>query len=372
MADELTITGLSIDDYETRRAAVVAALRAEISAILDVSPEQPTGQLTDILLERVQAVAELLQSIHSAIDPGQATGTLTVNLDALTTLPAGSIAAVTGDLDNQWVTDVDCTSVGAGNYTVLARASETGPIQALAGTITVIVTPVAGWNSVTNAAAATMGEAEETDAELRLRRELETTLGGSSSVDAIRAALVNLDGMIMCQVLERETWAAGNGMPPHSIEALIWDGAAPVVANADIAEQIFLEKPAGIQAYGSTVVTHADSSGIDHLIGFTRATQVAYEMTYNLLVDPDEYTGSTALAAAIAAWSDANLMIGGVYGYMVYSRYFSLPFQLAAGVLNVDGFNWSVVGNPNVVTDLPVGIREIPTVAAVNITINLV
>ncbi|MCV5856561.1 baseplate J/gp47 family protein, partial [Escherichia coli] len=57
-----------------------------------------------------------------------------------------------------------------GTATVTATCSNSGSVAALAGTISTINTPTRGWTSVSNPAAATVGEPAETDAELRIRQ----------------------------------------------------------------------------------------------------------------------------------------------------------------------------------------------------------
>lgn len=85
--------------------------------------------------------------------------TLSVNLDAGATLPAGSIAHTTGFSAVRWVTTEAVTNGGgsAATVTVPAVAEHVGPTPGPAGTITAKVSAVTGWNTVTNAADATPG-----------------------------------------------------------------------------------------------------------------------------------------------------------------------------------------------------------------------
>ena len=133
MADELTATGLTIDALEDRLEAWKAALRAAISANLDLSADQPEGQLVQIPCERIQATIELVQAIYAAWNPDDATGhsltalalltgtekrratygtvTLTCTLAGGVTLTGGQDAdSVNGDPTNIWIIDDDFTS----------------------------------------------------------------------------------------------------------------------------------------------------------------------------------------------------------------------------------------------------------------------
>jgi len=387
MADELTATGLAIDSLEDRKAAVKALVRAAISPNLDLSPDQPSGQFVEIFCERIQAALELLRGVHSSMDPDAATGstltalsvltgtprraatkgtvTLTVKLDAGITLPAGNVASVSGNPTNRWVTTADATNPGGApaNVNVAAECETAGPIQALAGTITVIATPFAGWNTVTNVADAVEGLAEETDTELRLRRELELAISGSTTVDAIRADLLELTGMISVTIYENDgDFVDANSVPSKTFEAVIWDDAA--VANADIAETIFEGKAAGIRAYGATIVSHVDEQGNSHAVGFTRATErrVLVEIT---LDDGPDYVGDAAVATAIETWAADNLGVGDdVYRSKISGAAIDLQ-----GVENVSLVRLSFWPAAVGAADLVVTIREIATIAAGDVTV---
>lgn len=65
-----------------------------------------------------------------------------------------------------------------------------GPIPVPANTLTQIVTPLAGWTSLTNSEEGTLGRFVETDAALRLRRLQSLKLLGRGTVEAIRAQLL--------------------------------------------------------------------------------------------------------------------------------------------------------------------------------------
>ena len=73
---------------------------------------------------------------------------------------------------------------------VLFLAQSFGPVAAPAGTLTEILTPVAGWTSLTNFSAGVTGRNQETDAELRIRRFNSLRILGAGTVEAIRARLL--------------------------------------------------------------------------------------------------------------------------------------------------------------------------------------
>ena len=96
------------------------------------------------------------------------------------------------------------------NLTITAQASPItfvsqnfGPVPAPIGTLTNIITPIAGWNSITNLVAGNTGTLVETDAQLRIRRQNSIKLLGSATVEAITANLLqNVPGVTSATVFE--------------------------------------------------------------------------------------------------------------------------------------------------------------------------
>ncbi|MCK6585966.1 MAG: baseplate J/gp47 family protein, partial [Polyangiaceae bacterium] len=328
-------TGFKRKTVEEILSDIVTREKGEISASLNTATETPIGQLNGIFAAAVGQVWELAEAVNSSFDPANAhyqaltqlsllTGTqrqpatrskvtATVNLNGGVTLPAGSVASVSGTPSARFRTLVDVVAPAgpAANYSVAMEAEQTGPVAANAGTLTVIATPVSGWNSVTNASSATLGRVEETDLELRLRRSAELRAQGTSPLDALRADLLELDGIDQAVVFENVSDLVVDGMPPHSIEAVVFDD--PSIANALIAGLLWANKAAGIQAYGETVTTVTDSAGYDHTVGFTRATQRLVYLDFDVTIDPDLYPadGDDQVAAAAEDYATANYRIGG-------------------------------------------------------------
>lgn len=81
-----------------------------------------------------------------------------------------------------------------------------GPIAVPANSLTEIVTPVSGWVSLTNPQSGITGRNQETDAELRLRREQSLHLLGAATVEAIRSRLLQeVAGVTAVLVFENVT-----------------------------------------------------------------------------------------------------------------------------------------------------------------------
>lgn len=157
------------------------------------------------------------------------------------------------------------TATTRGNATCLTK----GEIFAPAGSLTVIRTPVFGWLSVNNSQTALVGRNLENDNQLRLRRIASLKRAGSGTVEAIRARLLDLTGVITVSIIENATSSIVDSRPPHSFEVLINGGS-----DGDIASTIWKTKPAGIETVGNIVVITQDDTGVDKIVKFSRAVSL--------------------------------------------------------------------------------------------------
>lgn len=209
----------------------------------------------------------------------------------------GPSGETTGITDNTVTWDFVGNGTAAND--VEAEATETGPTVAVARDVTVIETPVAGWSSVINLEDATPGTDLETDEELRVRREEELATPGTGPVEAIRADLLKVPGVTSAYVFNNplDTTNA-DGMPPHSIEALVQGGD-----DQAIREQLHKSVDGGCRTHGTTTGTVTDSEGTVHTYKFTRPTEIEIyvdvELDYEALDYPSN--GDDQVKAAIVA-----------------------------------------------------------------------
>lgn len=320
----VTPNGWVTKPYETIRQELGDRFRAEIDPLMVTDDQSPAGQIVAVLSAALAEVWEAAGAAYAARYPDSAsdssldavasiTGTTRdaatrttvdgqVTLAPNTALPLGSVAHLSGQPNARFVTTATVAgSPTGGTFTVEFESENGGFVQVLPGALNTIAEPVTGWQSVDNAAGPTFsGTDREDDSELRIKRDVELSQGGSTNVDAIRADLSALSGVVDAQVTE--DLAAG------TINAILRGGTAQ-----EIADQIFASRAAGITSTGATSATVIDSQGVAHTERWDVAVQLSIHAAIEIEVAAlkfDPVNGPAAIKAGLAAYINA-LPIGG-------------------------------------------------------------
>lgn len=232
---------------------------------------------------------------------------------------------------------------GTGAVDVAATCIETGAISGFARDISVIDTPVGGWQGVINNLDADEGQDVETNEELRQRREFELAGAGTGTPDAIRAELLQLDDVIAATVFYNNTDATdADGVPAHAVEALVRGGL-----DQDIYDCLFQNVAAGIKTHGTSTGSSTDSQGTTHTVKFSRPDEeeiyVVIGITKNTKLYPTN--GDQLIKEAIVAWGDAQDTGKDAVPSQIAAQAFSV-----AGVLSVDyiGISKTSIATPTV------------------------
>lgn len=321
----ITDTGYQRRTIDVVLESIQSDLRDKISLKLDLSEDTVLGNYSNIAAKHIDELEELVEEAYNAYDPDNASDdrqvalalisgvprrgeqkglvTATINVTNAHTYAPGDLAAhVVDEPTNRWLNrDEVVTIVGTHDYSAVFQSENAGsPAVAEAGTLTVIATPVAGWNSVTNAAAATPGQDIESIAALRIRREQGVSSGGSRTRGAIRAKLITVDGVLSAEVFDNRTNSTdSNGIAPHGLRVIVWDGDPAAADDNEIAQAIYDFGPEGILPQGT-------QSGIanDPTIGpvevfFERA--VAVDITVAVNIESESGVAIDDVKAAILA-----------------------------------------------------------------------
>ena len=323
------MAGLTTAGFVAKRLVdVIASLESKAKAAFGVSfvtaSDTPQGMLLRIIAAPLAELWELAQQLYDSFTPSNAEGFQLDNLCALvgvyrepathstvtltlsgtpgSLVPAGSKAEATNG--TAWLTDEEVTISGGGTIDVLARAEESGSIQAVAGSIDTVVSVVDGWEGVTNAADAEPGQDVETDAELRARRERSLQIVGAGPDGAIRAKLEQLDDIEAAVVISNRTLETdARGIPGAAFLTVLWPNTAD---QERIAQAIWETMPAGIRSYGLVEATVTDDQGYSQDVAWSWATAVAIEVQVDIEVDDDfPADGEDQVSAAVLVYAEA-------------------------------------------------------------------
>jgi hypothetical protein len=394
MAFGVTPEGFRSKTLEEIRAELEAELRELFGDEINLSSSSRWGQFVGIFSSKVRELWELAASVYASADPDRASDAALEAVAALTgtvrraasrsvvtasvtvepgTYAAGSLVAnVQGRPAIRFRNRDEVVNATGGALVVSAvfEAESTGPVEASAGTLTAIATPVSGWSAITNAADAVEGRNAETDEELRRRRLEELTLSPGSALDAIRVALLRLEGegedeearVVSVTMFENDTDTVdGLGLPPHSFEALVHDGTqdGSAVSDAVIGAAIWEVKPGGIRAHGTTAVTVQDSQGTDRVVRFSRPETIAAYLEIDLETDEelgwDPDASPQLVAEAVAEWGDVNIRVGNPLRLSALN----VPIFTVAGVVDVLEIRAGFTASPVGTTNLTAGARDL-------------
>lgn len=299
MSNEINENGIVTETYDETVDAIVngaenvPGYKEIYGDDINVDSDTPDGQQINIYALSKQDILNLIIDSYNSKDPDQAIGValdhvseycgifrrqgtytevyVTVTTDRNLTLNGSETASpfTVSDLDGNEFYLKATASCTTGDNSLLFQAVNIGEVQVLPNTITNAITILLGVTAVNNPLGAdSLGVDEETDAELRIRRQNSVAMPASGYIASLEAGLYEVTGVLFAKVYENSTGSTdADGIPANSIWAIMRGGL-----DAAIAAVIYNYKAPGCGMHGSESVnvTQADSS--TYTINFTRAT----------------------------------------------------------------------------------------------------
>lgn len=336
MPDILDSSGLQVKSRTEILTELEGAMRSIYGQDINLESNSPDGQLVNVYAQAAVDLRELIQDVFSSYDPDQAQGvsldqrvvinnivrkggtftiqpieivvdrTVTLNgLDADFNNIDGSGYTIQDDAGNQFIL-IDSIVLAAGTHTVNFRSRAIGGVNTTVSTITTPVTIVLGVTSVNNPSGPLqVGQDEETDAELRERREASVALGSTGYLNGLLGAVLNLDGVTEAQIYENVLDTTDvNGIPPHSIWLIVEGGA-----NTDIADEIYGRKSFGCGMKGGTTVDIITVSGATFTAKFDRPVDEDLYIRFDIQTTvPGQVFDQTSIKEYMVA--NLNFIIG--------------------------------------------------------------
>ena len=300
----VTASGISAPDYQTILSTITEYFQQIYGTDAYLDPDSKDGQMVALVALAVHDANNTAIQVYNSFSPSSGmTDALTRNVKingitrkaatnstvdvtligtAGTTITNGSVKDANGII---WNLPASVTIDVDGSVTVTATCATSGAVAAVAGSITKINTPTRGWTAVSNASAATVGSAAETDAQLRMRQAQSVAIPALTPFDAVDGAIANVTGVTRHKLYENDTGAVNSdGIPAHSLAAIVDGGDV-----TEIAQTIRGKKGQGVATFGSTTVTVPDKYDNPHAISFSRSTDVPIYVAITLKV----FTGYT-------------------------------------------------------------------------------
>lgn len=292
--------GISAPSYEDILASLKASFRLIYGDDAYLEADSQDGQFVAIIAKALDDANQATISVYNSFSPQTAVGAGLSNVVKinhmrrlvatksqvnLTLTGVGGTSIISGrvrDVDgNVWLLPAVVTIPSSGSIIVTAEAEQAGSINAPTGSCTVIATPTAGWQEVTNASAATPGQPIETDAQLRARQEITPAINAYTVLTGLAAAIKAIPGVTYGVVYENDTGTtSGDGIPAHSIAAVVKGGDANLIAQA-----IFDRKAPGVGTHGTTTINITDISGALRPIKFFIPTERVVQVEVSLYAE---------------------------------------------------------------------------------------
>lgn len=287
MTDSLDANGLQVSTNVELVENLTTSFQNIYGSDISVDQNSPDGQMINIFAQGQTDIRELLVQLYNSFDPDNCSGRLldercainnvfrkggtftiediSITVDRTVTLQGldddfndvnGSGYTIQDNAGNQFIL-VNTQTLTAGTHSVLFRAQQLGRVETTVGTITTPVTIVLGVISVNNpVASVSVGEDEETDAELKIRRRQSVSIGSSGYLNGLLAYVLQLDGVTDAALYENYTNQTNSlGIPPHCIWLIVEGGSA-----ADIAQAMYLKKSYGCNMKGDISYTITTAS----------------------------------------------------------------------------------------------------------------
>ena len=340
-----TPDGIQVQTFQEIYDELAAGYRAIYGEDINLDADSPDGQRVAIEAQLVLDAQSFGALEYNQRDPdfalGQSLNSI-IKLSGITRRPATrsqvDVTIVTDrpltlpvdytvedDLGQSWSTLAARTLI-AGTTTVTVFAVNFGAIAADPDTIVNPVTVVIGVQSVTNPASATVGIDEETDQELRVRRNRSLETPQSSSIGRMFTALASLPNVTAVAVYENDTPTTdSDGIPGHSLFVVVEGGAVSAIV-----ETMTKNKTGGKGMVGTVTGTFSEPVTRPNGTTFT----IVHSMTFDRPVDVP------ILVRLDATRKDAAIPVDeALISQAIAARTFNIGENLLAGDLYRLAFN---------------------------------
>ena len=348
--------------------AIIGDKNSEIAYIANqVNPSMASGIWQDAIgyiyfLTRIQAAGTVVNA--------------TLNGAVGTVIPAGSYAQDTSGY--LYVSTASVTIPSTGIITAQFQNTTTGSITCAIGALNKIYSAIAGWDTITNVTAGSLGNDVESRQAFEARRLLSVAGNSVNAVQSIYGSVLSVPNVIAAFVIDNPLGTSisygstSYSIAAHSICVSVAGGASSAVAQA-----IWNKKPPGCGYNGNTSVTVYDTN---YPIPYP-----SYTVTYLIPTSIPVYfavliQNNTQLPSNIvtlvqnAVIQSFNGLDGGTavsINTVSYSGRYYANINAISPAVNVIEVYLGLTSNPTTLL-ASIGIDQLPTIAASQILVTLV
>lgn len=279
-------------------------------------------------------------------------------------VPVGFLVGTIGEEEFYLVNPVVLDENGKGKGIVICtEAGEIGNVKL--GAITEVVNPDVDISEIVHTRIEVLGKETETDAELRNRFDIAILGAGSGTASSIRGAVMRINGIGGCRVVENNTNENdADGRPPHSFEVYVYGSDT---LDQEVAEAIFSKKPVGIQTVGDVSVEVEDVSGDIKTVKFSRVAETVIYINLTIAVDGDfELDGEDQVKTALVDHINKLSTGQDVIFTSLYRQLFAVP-----GVKDVPALALSTDGKTYLSQNVALDASHIAKASAANINVEV-
>jgi len=395
---QFTQTGLVLPQESALLAGTTADTVAAMGGAANPGLYTPQGQLASSWAAGIAAGNDLFALFVAQVNPDQSAGFmqdaiariyfLTRNPGLPTTvqcvciglagtyIPVGAMGADTSG--NVYMATEGGIIPSTGTITLPFANQVNGPTACPANTLTQIYQSIPGWDTINNPQPGVAGANVESTAAFAFRRQQSVALNATGSPPAIYGAVFDVPGVIDAYVLDNPlgipaiVGATNYILAPHSVYVAVVGGNSQAVAQA-----IWNKKDLGCSYNGNTTLPVTDTSGYS-------IPYPSYNVTYNIPAAlPILFAVSIANSpnlpnniAQLVQNAIVNSFVGADgsqrarIGALLLASKFYAPVALIGPTVSV----LSILLGPNTATftNWLVGVDQVPTCTAAQITVTLV
>lgn len=267
-----TAGGVIIADYDQVQAAIIKAYKNTYGYDIDLSNTTADGVFVNNLALIINNILQSFKTLYANLDVSSASGSYLDSLCRLSNITRKRATQSTAQLlitatqntvlsngtifvdttGNEWVysgDDIQILTTDTSEHRIDVTCTQYGPVIADAGSIT--QTLEASFLVVEQPSPAELGSNNETDEELRARRDKSNGSQGVTVLESLVGALLTVDGIEDAQVINNNTGDAsvqadGTSIAAHNIYVIVRKAANINVLDSTIANIIYNTLTPGI------------------------------------------------------------------------------------------------------------------------------